>query len=59
MEDQATSKGSKLAALPVPSGTVAARSDPSQRELYERYLPIVRRIAMRTVRSLPPSVTLD
>src|SRR5690242_6558830 len=31
----------------------------SQRETYERYLPIVRRIAMRTVRTLPPSVTID
>jgi RNA polymerase sigma factor FliA len=31
----------------------------AQREVYERYLPIVRRIAMRTVRSLPPSVTID
>lgn len=31
----------------------------TQREIYERYLPIVRRIAMRTVRSLPPSVTID
>ena len=30
----------------------------TQREIYERYLPIVRRIAMRTVRSLPPSVRL-
>lgn len=31
----------------------------SQRAIYETYLPIVRRIAMRTVRSLPPSVTID
>ncbi len=31
----------------------------SQREIYDKYLPIVRRIAMRTVRSLPPSVTID
>jgi len=30
-----------------------------QREVYDRYLPIVRRIAMRTVRSLPPSITID
>lgn len=38
------------------------RPEPSrqdQRAIYDRYLPIVRRIAMRTVRSLPPSVTLD
>jgi RNA polymerase sigma factor for flagellar operon FliA len=33
--------------------------DPNQRETYDRYLPIVRRIAMRTVRSLPASVTID
>jgi len=33
--------------------------DRQQREIYERYLPIVRRIAMRTVRSLPPSITID
>jgi RNA polymerase sigma factor FliA len=38
---------------------VGAARDPNQREIYERYLPIVRRIAMRTVRSLPPSVTID
>ena len=31
----------------------------TQKEVYEKYLPIVRRIAMRTVRSLPPSVTID
>jgi RNA polymerase sigma factor FliA len=38
---------------------VTGARDPNQREIYERYLPIVRRIAMRTVRSLPPSVTID
>lgn len=38
---------------------VAPPRDANQREIYERYLPIVRRIAMRTVRSLPPSVTID
>jgi RNA polymerase sigma factor FliA len=36
-----------------------APSGREQRETYERYLPIVRRIAMRTVRSLPPSITID
>ncbi len=41
------------------TAAVRARVDPGQREVYERYLPIVRRIAMRTVRSLPPSVTID
>jgi RNA polymerase sigma factor for flagellar operon FliA len=30
-----------------------------QGKLYERYTPLVRRIAMKTVRSLPASVTLD
>ena len=30
-----------------------------QRELYDRYLPLVRRIAMKTARSLPQSVTID
>lgn len=59
MEDQATSqtamaKGPAVVAL----GGLANRPD-TQRETYERYLPIVRRIAMRTVRSLPPSVTID
>lgn len=34
-------------------------ADDGQRAVYEKYLPIVRRIAMRTVRSLPPSVTID
>ncbi len=27
--------------------------------VYQRYLPLVRRIAMRTVRRLPPEVSLD
>ncbi len=43
---------------PVP-GLSPEQSRQEQRAIYERYLPIVRRIAMRTVRSLPPSVTLD
>jgi len=34
-----------------------ALADPGK--LYERYTPLVRRIAMKTVRSLPASVTLD
>lgn len=57
VEDQATSKGTIAQVLP--PAALAARPDPKQREIYERYLPIVRRIAMRTVRSLPPSVTID
>lgn len=60
MEDQATSRGSiqGKAVTAIPLGAMVNRPD-TQRETYERYLPIVRRIAMRTVRSLPPSVTID
>lgn len=35
------------------------QSREQQRELYDRYMPLVRRIAMRTVRSLPPGILLD
>lgn len=31
----------------------------AEQQLYERYTPLVRRIAMKTIRSLPASVTLD
>jgi RNA polymerase sigma factor FliA len=34
-------------------------SKDGDRELYERYMPLVRRIAMRVLRTLPSSVTLD
>jgi RNA polymerase sigma factor FliA len=41
----------------------ATRSPAPDRErdqkLYERYLPLVRRIAMRTIRTLPATLTLD
>jgi RNA polymerase sigma factor for flagellar operon FliA len=48
--------GTIKAEIPVaPTGM----SHQDQRAIYERYLPIVRRIAMRTVRTLPPSVTID
>lgn len=30
-----------------------------ERELYDRYMPLVRRIAMRTIRTLPSSLTFD
>ncbi len=33
--------------------------NPARREAYERYLPLVRRIAMRIARGLPPSVSMD
>lgn len=36
-----------------------AQSPPAERAAYERYMPLVRRIAMRTARTMPPSVTLD
>jgi RNA polymerase sigma factor for flagellar operon FliA len=32
---------------------------PTRREAYERYLPLVRRIAMRIARGLPPTVSID
>jgi RNA polymerase sigma factor for flagellar operon FliA len=41
----------------------ANRSDSRAREhdqhLYERYMPLVRRIAMRTIRALPATITFD
>lgn len=41
-------------------GTSAlATSVRAQREVYDHYLPVVRRIAMRTVRTLPSSITID
>jgi RNA polymerase sigma factor for flagellar operon FliA len=39
-----------------PEGSRASGTD---RQLYERYTPLVRRIAMKTLRSLPASVSLD
>jgi RNA polymerase sigma factor FliA len=39
--------------------SLGTESKASERQLYERYTPLVRRIAMKTVRSLPSSVTLD
>jgi RNA polymerase sigma factor for flagellar operon FliA len=42
-----------------PRAQLEATSREQQRELYDRYLPLVRRIAMRTVRSLPPGILLD
>jgi len=39
--------------------TIEHRAEASERGLYERYTPLVRRIAMKTVRSLPSSVSLD
>lgn len=35
------------------------RTAAENKEIYERYLPVVRRIAMRTVRTLPSSITID
>ena len=37
-------------------GTTKVAGD---RELYDRYMPLVRRIAMRTIRTLPSSLTFD
>jgi RNA polymerase sigma factor FliA len=36
-----------------------ARKGQGDRELYDRYMPLVRRIAMRTSRTLPSSLTFD
>jgi RNA polymerase sigma factor for flagellar operon FliA len=52
----ANKKTARAVSEPVPSLPTDRRT---QQQLYERYLPIVRRIAMRTVRSLPPSITID
>lgn len=44
------------------SGTPASRivRDRAQdRQLYDRFMPLVRRIAMRTIRTLPSSITFD
>jgi RNA polymerase sigma factor FliA len=41
-------------------GGVEAASEPiAARESYERYMPLVRRIAMRTVRTLPSTISID
>lgn len=45
----------RASSVPAPS----ARGRVEDRALYDRYLPLVRRIAMRTVRSLPSSITID
>lgn len=46
---------------PVQLTTTAAGGSGAQREraVYERYLPLVRRIAMRVVRRLPAEITID
>jgi RNA polymerase sigma factor for flagellar operon FliA len=36
-----------------------ARDRAQDQQLYERYMPLVRRIAMRTIRQLPSSITFD
>jgi RNA polymerase sigma factor for flagellar operon FliA len=43
----------------VPATRNAPRARERDQELYERYMPLVRRIAMRTIRSLPASLTFD
>lgn len=58
VEDQATTLN--MPSKPgVPLSGLTSSKASTQGEVYDRYLPIVRRIAMRTVRSLPPSVTID
>lgn len=58
VEDQATTRNVPVSPNATLAGMTSVKAS-TQREIYERYLPIVRRIAMRTVRSLPPSVTID
>jgi len=41
------------------SATRPGRDRVEDRKLYERYMPLVRRIAMRTIRTLPSSITFD
>jgi RNA polymerase sigma factor FliA len=42
-----------------PATRNTARGRERDQELYDRYMPLVRRIAMRTIRSLPASLTFD
>lgn len=57
MEEQVTQQYNGAASVPLSPSS--AKAVVEQRHTYDRYFPIVRRIAMRTVRSLPPSVTID
>ncbi len=41
------------------TATRPVRDRVEDRKLYERYTPLVRRIAMRTIRTLPSSITFD
>lgn len=50
---------SEIALVPEPQVTRGVRDRAQDRETYERYMPLVRRIAMRTIRSLPSSITFD
>lgn len=43
-----------------PAASPKLKLDPAEEQaLYQRYLPLVRRIAMKTLRTLPPSLTMD
>ena len=46
-----------MSQAPVGSGPTRGRED--DQAVYERFMPLVRRIAMRTIRSLPASLTFD
>lgn len=50
---------SEIVSLAEPSATRPARDRAQDQKLYERYTPLVRRIAMRTIRALPSSITFD
>lgn len=49
----------EIVALSETTATRPARDRAQDQKLYERYMPLVRRIAMRTIRQLPSSITFD
>jgi RNA polymerase sigma factor for flagellar operon FliA len=48
-----------LEAISESATTMTAGTSPGRREAYDRYMPLVRRIAIRIARGVPSSVTLD
>ncbi len=49
----------EIVSLSESTATRPARDRAQDQKLYERYMPLVRRIAMRTIRQLPSSITFD
>ena len=48
-----------LEAISESATKMTAGTSPGRREAYDRYMPLVRRIAIRIARGVPSSVTLD